>query len=133
VKDSATPVLSIAETPKSVTVPGFPAGCEATVIVALPLFPSLVALTWADPAATPLTSPAPDTVAMLVLLELQLMVRPVRMFPFESLVVAESCTVDPTCTDALEGETVTVATGIGLDAAVVVATMFESPPKATPL
>jgi hypothetical protein len=86
-------------------------GGAVTVMVALPLLPSLVAVMVADPAATPVTRPLVDTVATLVELVVQLMGRPVRTFPLASLSVAASCTVDPACTLAVRGATVTVATG----------------------
>src|SRR5437879_2019905 len=41
-------------------------GTFATVTLAVPLFPSLVAVIVADPAATPVPSPAADTVAIAV-------------------------------------------------------------------
>jgi hypothetical protein len=48
-----------------------PTGTGVTVIADVPLFPSAVAVIVAFPGATPVTTPADDTVAMLVLLELQ--------------------------------------------------------------
>src|SRR5256886_16264711 len=53
-------------------------GEACTVTTAAPLFPSLVAAIVADPAARPVTSPAPLTVATLVLLEAQVTTRPER-------------------------------------------------------
>src|SRR5438046_3706093 len=53
-------------------------GAPATVMLAVPLWPSLVAVMITDPAVTPVTSPLPLTVAMLLLLDDQLMVRPVN-------------------------------------------------------
>src|SRR3989440_11129514 len=83
----------------------------ATVIADVPLCPSLVAVIVADPAATPVTSPLPLTVAAAVLLLCQVTVRPASVLPFASLGVAVSCTVPPTGTVADAGATVTHATG----------------------
>jgi hypothetical protein len=55
------------------------------------LWPSEVAVMVAEPADTPVTRPL-LTVALAALL-LQVMVRPVRVLPPASLVVAVSCTV----------------------------------------
>src|SRR5712691_7344326 len=89
-------------------------GTGVTVTLDVPLCPSLVAVIVAEPAATPVTSPLPFTVAMAVLLLDQVTTRPVRGFPFASLGVAVSCTVSPTCTLAGDGVTVTLATGTGV-------------------
>src|SRR5438093_631609 len=86
-------------------------GTVLTVIVAVPLCPSLVAVIVAAPAVTPVTSPLPLTVATAVLLLAQLTGRPDNGLPFASLGVAASCTVWPTCTDADAGLTATDATG----------------------
>src|SRR6266567_4789388 len=83
----------------------------ATVIAAVPLCPSLVAVIVADPAATPVTSPLPLTVAAAVLLLCHVTVRPASELPFASLGVAVSCTVLPVVTVADAGVTVTEATG----------------------
>jgi hypothetical protein len=61
---------------------------DETVIVALPLRPSLVAVISADPTATAVTRPAEDTVAAALLLELQVTARPVRTLLLASRVVA---------------------------------------------
>src|SRR6266516_4028233 len=86
-------------------------GTFVTVIAAVPLLPSLVAVIVAGPAALPVTSPLALTVASAVLLLAQVTVRPLSGFPFASFGVAVSCTVWPTCTDAVAGLTVTAATG----------------------
>ena len=82
-----------------------------TVTLALPLFPSLVAVIVAGPGATPVTRPVAFTVAVDVLELVHVTVRPVRMLPLASLSVAVSCTVWPTWTGAAAGVTSTVATG----------------------
>src|SRR5207247_11230696 len=82
-----------------------------TVIAAVPLLPSLVAVIVTDPAATPKTSPLALTVAMAVLLLAHVTVRPDSRLPAESFGVAVSCTVCPTSTEAVAGLTVTDATG----------------------
>src|SRR5947208_14199981 len=86
-------------------------GTVLTVIAAVPLCPSLVAVIVAAPAVTPVTSPLPLTVATAVLLLAQLTARPDNGLPLASLGVAASCTVWPTCTDADAGLTATDATG----------------------
>ncbi|HVM42849.1 MAG TPA: hypothetical protein VMT77_05050 [Gemmatimonadales bacterium] len=88
-----------------------------TVTLDVPLWPSLVAvIVTGPPAATPVTTPLPLTVASAVLLEAQVITRPVSTFPPASFVVAVSGTVPPTTTDAGLGATVTVATGTGAPA-----------------
>src|SRR6184192_2207479 len=82
-----------------------------TVIVEVPLFPSLVAVIVADPGVTPETSPLLLTVATAVLELDHVTVRPESGFPPASLGEAVSCTVWPACTDAEGGVTSTVATG----------------------
>src|SRR5438046_3094623 len=86
-----------------------------TVIADVPLCPSLVAvIVTGPPAATPLTSPLPFTLAIALLLDCQVTTRPVNGLPFASLGVAVSCTVLPTATPAVAGVTVTDATGTGV-------------------
>src|SRR5690349_15908312 len=97
--------------PRSVTVAGEGGGGLVTVMAALPLCPSLVAVMVPEPAVTPVTNPLPLTVAMDPLLLVQTIERPVSTFPDASLVVAPSCTVWPASTLADAGLTVTVATG----------------------
>src|SRR5439155_1710850 len=95
-------------------------GTGVTVIVEGPLLPSLVAVIVAVPAALPVTSPLAVTVATAVLLLPQLTVRPDNGLPLASFGVAVSCTVWPTCTDAVLGLTVTDATGTVLTVTVAV-------------
>ena len=64
-------------------------------MLAVPVFPSLVALIVAEPIVTPERSPEPLTVATEVLLLDQVTVRPDSGLPFASLSVAVSCTVWP--------------------------------------
>src|SRR5436309_4242234 len=86
-------------------------GMTATVIAAVPLFPSLVAVIVADPTATAVTRPLADTVATAGALLDQVTSRPVSTLPAESFVVAVSCTVAPALRLFDAGDTVTVATG----------------------
>jgi hypothetical protein len=74
VKASVTPLVVTPATLRSATVPGAVATGAVTVRAALPVTPPLVAVIVADPAATPLTSPLPLTVATAVLLDAQLTV-----------------------------------------------------------
>src|SRR5947199_338765 len=81
-----------------------------TVMAADPVLPSLVAVTVAVPALTPVTSPVADTVATVGVPEVHVTTRPVSTFPAASFVVAASCTVPLTPTLADAGATVTDAT-----------------------
>src|SRR5437868_1837812 len=72
-------------------------GAFVTVTAAVPLFPSLVAVIVAEPAATPLTRPVLLTVAALELLLDQLTALPVSTLPAESQVVARSRRLRPLC------------------------------------
>lgn len=85
-----------------------------TVTVAVPDFPSDVAVIVAVPTACPVTTPLLLTVATDVALEDQVTVRPVRMLFAASRRVAVSCTVLVRATVAGFGVTVTVATGAGV-------------------
>jgi len=96
-------------TARSVTVPGADTGA-VTVTVAVPPFPSLVAVMVAEPAALAPTSPLPLTVATPELLVVQVMVRPVSAFPFASFALATSGCVPPTDRLAVAGVTATDAT-----------------------
>jgi hypothetical protein len=60
------------------------------VIAAVPVLVSLVAVIVALPAAIAVTRPDAETVLMLVLLEFQLITRPVSTLLLASRVVAES-------------------------------------------
>jgi len=86
-------------------------GATVTVMADVPLFPSLVAVIVAEPAATPVTRPVVFTVATAVLLLLHVTTRPVKALPAASRGVAVSCTVCPVITLADAGATVTDATG----------------------
>src|SRR2546425_2283876 len=86
-------------------------GMTVTVIALVPLLPSLVAVIVAEPAAAPVTSPLPFTVATPALLLAHVTVRPDSGAPVESCGVALSCTVWPTVTLAVAGVTATLATG----------------------
>src|SRR5438309_1217076 len=86
-------------------------GTFATVTLAVPLCPSLVAVIVTAPAATPVTSPVADTVAIAAFELVQLITRPLSTLPAASLGVAVSCTVPPTHTSGAVGPTVTDATG----------------------
>ena len=82
-------------------------------MVAEPLWPSLMAVMVADPAATPLTNPVPLTVATPPLLLVHVTVRPLNALPLASFGVAVSWKVCPACTLAVAGLTVTDATETG--------------------
>src|SRR5438132_692287 len=65
-------------------------GAHATATGAVPLFPSLVAVIVAVPAAGPVTSPLALTVATPAALVAHAIVRPVSMFPLASFRLAVS-------------------------------------------
>src|SRR5213083_1526523 len=86
-------------------------GGAVTVIAAVPLFPSLVAVIVAVPTTSPVTSPVALAAATAWVLDAQVTEWPVSTLPLASLSVAVSCTVAPTDTLAAAWLTVTVATG----------------------
>jgi hypothetical protein len=59
-------------------------GTGVTVTLAVPLFPSLVAVIVAEPAATPVTTPLDETVAIPVLELDHVTARPVNTLLFAS-------------------------------------------------
>jgi hypothetical protein len=71
-------------------------GTSVTVATVELDWPPLVAVIVAEPATRPLTRPADETVATVVLLDDHVIARPVRTLPPASRVTAESCTVAPT-------------------------------------
>src|SRR6266852_8498415 len=89
-------------------------GTGVTVIVADPLWPSLVAVTVAVPAATAVTRPVALTVATAGSALVQVTTRSMSGFPAPSRGVATSCPVWPTVRPRLGGVTVTAATGTGV-------------------
>src|SRR5438876_409137 len=93
-----------------VTAPGLVTDA-VTVSPPVPLCPSLVAVIVAAPAATPVTSPLPFTVATAGAVLAHVTTRPASAFPLASFGVALSCTVCPTATLADAGLTATEATG----------------------
>jgi len=100
-------------------------GTFVTVTADVALFPSLVAVIVAEPAATPVTSPLAETVAMAALLVAQVTARPLRAVPFASCGVAVSWVVAPAVRLAAAGLTVTDATGTLL---IVTAAVLASVP-----
>src|SRR5437867_3099922 len=87
-------------------------GTVLTVTAEVPFWPSLVAVTLAAPAATPVTNPLLFTVATAALLVDQFTTRPDSGFPLPSCGVAVSCTPAPISTLPTAGVTSTDATGI---------------------
>src|ERR1043166_6665963 len=75
-------------------------GTFVTVIAAVPLCPSLVAVIVADPGARPVTFPFTSAIATEVLLLDQVTVRPESGLPFASFGAAVSCTAWPASTVA---------------------------------
>jgi hypothetical protein len=84
-----------------------------TVIVALPVFPSLVAKMSAVPTAIAVTTPSDETVATAELFELHVTGRPASVFPFASSVVAVACEVPTAVIVVGLRLTLMVATGAG--------------------
>ena len=107
------PTLRVAVAGETETVATGTGAGALTVIVALPVFPSLVAITWVVPAALPVTTPVPLTDAIALLALLHATARPVMTLPLASRVIAMTCAVAPTLSATLAGETSTVATGTG--------------------
>ena len=100
-----------------------------TVIATALLCPSHATVTVAAPAATPVTSPLPFTVATPGLVEAHVTTRPLNGLPLASCGVAASSTVCPTEGLAVAGLTATVATV----AAVTVTTAVSEGPPGCPL
>src|ERR1043165_2142537 len=98
---------------ETVTVATGGGGAAVTASVAEPVCPSLVAVICAEPAATVVTNPDPETVATAVLFELHVTVRPVSVLPLASFNVALACVPCPAVTDDAPSATVTLATGGG--------------------
>ena len=84
-----------------------------TVMDAVPLFPSLVAVMVAEPGAIAVTNPFEETVAIEPLDVDQATDRPVRTLPFASRTVACNCVVCPVWMLAEGGAMLTDATGAG--------------------
>jgi hypothetical protein len=98
-----------------------------TVIVAVPVFPSLVAVIVADPAATPVATPVFVSIeATPALLVDHVTVLPVSVLPAASFSVAANCCVPPIPIVADGGATVTELTGAGGAAATVSVSDFEA-------
>src|SRR6266545_655121 len=85
-------------------------GTTPTPTLAVPVFPSLVALIVAVPWPTPVTRPVASTVATAVLLLAHVTTRPSSGVPFALFGVAVNCTVPPTTMLAVAGVTSTEAT-----------------------
>src|SRR5258708_18985381 len=140
VKASVNPFAVTLATARSLTSAGL---VTAAVIVtaALPLCPSLAAVIVAAPAVTPVTKPLPFTAATAGALLAHVTTRPERALPLASLGVAVSCTVWPTPTLAVAGDTATEATGAGTAATDTSAAplwpslvaLIMAPPTATPV
>src|SRR5256885_16950739 len=94
VKERVTELAVTPGTARLLTEPGFPV-TAATVIAAVPPLLSLVAVIVTDPAATPVTSPLPFTVATAVLPLVQVSTRPESAFPLDSLGFDVRCTGGP--------------------------------------
>jgi hypothetical protein len=87
-----------------------------------------VAVTVVTPAATAVTSPDDDTLAIPVFALDHVTARPLSVLPFASSSFAESCCVAPSCSDTLFGERLTVATGTGGAAVTVTDVVPLTPP-----
>src|SRR5437667_324809 len=88
-------------------------GTLVTVSAAVPLFPSLVAVSVAAPTATAVACPAPFTVATAGLLLDQVTVRPPSGSPNAARLLAAYCAVCPTPIVAVAGAPPTGAAGHG--------------------
>ena len=108
-------------------------GRVVTVTAAIPLFPSLVAVIVAEPAATAVTKPLGDAAATAGLVDVQATMRPLSTLPAESVVAAASCTDPPTCTLAVAGLTTTDATAAGITVTSAVSEIPAARPLTTTL
>ena len=95
-------------------------GTFDTVMVATPVFPSHVAVMVTVPAATAVTTPLALMVATAASPVAQVTVRPGSAAPCAFTGVAASCTVPPTMTELLAGETTTALTGTATTVTVAV-------------
>src|SRR5437764_656621 len=125
---SVAPTATLVEARLTVTDATGTGVAAATVMVALPLLPSLVAVIVAVPAARPVTRPPEPTEAIEELLVDQLPARPVSVSPLASLRIAVAWSVPPTVTLGDARLTVTVATGTGVTAATVTVDAPFCPP-----
>jgi hypothetical protein len=119
---SVAPTSTVLELADRVTVATGAGAGAATVTVAPPLWPSLVATIDAEPALTAVATPVDDTVTTSGFALDHVMVRPVSVLPAASRRTAVACVVWPTASDADVSVTDTDATGVGGDAAIVTAT-----------
>ena len=108
-------------------------GTVLTVTAEVPVWPSLVAVTVAAPAATPVTSPPLFTLATAASLVDQFTTRPDSGFPLASCGVAVSCTPAPISTLTTAGVTSTEATGSWATVTVAVSLVLFWSPCATTL
>ena len=104
------PTTTLAEAGVTLTLA---TGTGVTVIVAVPVIPSTVAVIVALPAATAVTTPAALTVATAGVPLLHVTARPVSAFPAASRAPATRDCVPPTTTLAEAGVTLTLATAAG--------------------
>ncbi|HET9637320.1 MAG TPA: hypothetical protein VFP26_15435 [Gemmatimonadaceae bacterium] len=130
-----TLIEGVAGATVTVVTAGVGGGAAVTVTVAVPDTPEHVAVIVVVPAATPLTTPAPLTVAIELLLDDQVTVWPVITFPLASFTVATSVVVEPAPTDGVDGETLTELTvwGGGPDEGVDADATFDWFPKTASL
>jgi hypothetical protein len=101
-----------------------------TVTTDVPVRPSTTAEIVACPAATPVTTPACDTVAAAPLLLDHVAARPSSGCPAESAATATNCSTAPATIVAGAGVTVTVATGTSVTSSGAVAEISVAPEPA---
>ncbi len=101
-------------------------GTTLTVTVTVAALPSLVAVMTEVPGASPVTTPADDTLAMVGVAELHVTMRPVRTLPLASWTVGVSVTLPVTKMFGAGGARVIDATGAGV-------TVTEAVPATLPL
>src|SRR3954469_11194891 len=112
------PSLTLAVGGRTVTVA---AGPGVTVMVDVPLLPSLVAVIVALPTSRPVTTPVDETVATASLLDFQVTTRSVTVVPLMSFTVGTRATVDPLAMLTAKGDSETLPTAAGVTVSAVLA------------
>src|SRR5205085_8990493 len=117
--DAASAAVSVRVSPTASLMPFVGAHGWTIDRLAVPVFPSLVAVIVTVPAAIPVTRPEVDTVAFVASEVVHVIARPVTTAPDASVRFAVICCVAPTLTVDPIGPTATNATGVVGDGLIV--------------